>query len=66
MAPWCCQAIFLMAAAMFVSESGLSSIDVDGARFPKSSGVHMSPDYETAENRVDIELHVGAASVTVR
>ena len=53
-------------AARIVSESGLSSIDIDGDRFPKSSGVHMSPDYETAENRVDIELHVGVASVTVR
>lgn len=54
-------------AARIRQDSGLSSIiDVNTSRFPKANGDYVSPDFETAQNRVDIELRVGAASVSVR
>ncbi len=53
-------------AARISSTSGLSSVDIDASRFPKSDGVHESPDYGTNENRVDIDLRVGVSSVEVR
>lgn len=53
-------------AAKITSNSGLSSIDIDGSRFPNAGGAHVSPDFDTAENRVAIHLRVGASSVRVR
>ncbi len=53
-------------AARVTSSSGLSSLDVDESRFPKSGGIHESPDYDSAENKVDIDLRLGVSSVSVR
>lgn len=53
-------------AARIRSDSGLSSIDVDTRRFPRAGDVWESPDFGAAANRVEIELHLGASSVTVR
>ena len=52
-------------AARIDNDSFLNSTSIDSGRFPKSGGEHRSPDYSTAENRVDIEIGAGAASVTV-
>ena len=53
-------------AAEITTTSALSSLEIDGRRFPKSNGAHASPDYDTAVNRVAIHLRVGASSVSVR
>ena len=42
------------------------SYHFDTKRFPKSDGVHVSPELDTAENRVNIEFRVGAASLSTR
>jgi hypothetical protein len=52
--------------ARITSTSGLSSVKVDSSRFPKTDGAYQSPGYDTATNRIALELKVGAASVNVR
>ena len=52
-------------AARIENDSFLNFTSIDSTRFPKLDGEHRSPDYSTAENRVDIEIGAGAASVTV-
>ena len=46
--------------------SGLSSVQVDERRFPRQGNTYVSPDYDTASNRVEISIDAGMASVTVR
>lgn len=54
-------------AAQIQFVGGLSTLNVDAARFPSvGSQRYRSPDYETAANRVDLSVEVGAATVTVR
>jgi hypothetical protein len=53
-------------AAQVRFEGGLASIDVDQNRFPRAGGVYRSPDYDTAQNKVDIEVKAGVGSLDVR
>jgi len=53
-------------AARIVASGGAASIDVDQSRFPRLGAAYQSPDYETAPNRVEMDIHVGAGSVDVR
>jgi hypothetical protein len=53
-------------AARIDTESGLASISVDQNRFPKTNGIYQSSDYETAENKVDIQIETGMASIEIR
>lgn len=53
-------------AARVRFKGGLASISVDLGRFPRTGGIYQSPDYEGAENRVDIEIEAGVGSVSVR
>lgn len=53
-------------AARIRSDSGLASVSVDRSRFPRQGGVYVSPDYETAENRVDIRVDTGVGSLDIR
>ena len=44
----------------------LGSTDVDATRFPRDAqGGWTSPDFETAEHKVELELRGGVGSVTV-
>ncbi|MBN1484878.1 MAG: hypothetical protein JXA37_09165 [Chloroflexia bacterium] len=52
-------------AAQIQADTGLSSLQVDRGRFPKSGRSYRSPDYESAENRVDIEIDAGLGSIQV-
>ena len=52
-------------AARIRASCGLVSITVDRKRFPRTGGVYQSPDYETAQNRVDIRLDTGLGSVVI-
>lgn len=54
-------------AARIRSHGGLSSTSVDRERFPRTeSGVYQSGGYETAPNKVEIEIQSGVGSVDVR
>lgn len=45
---------------------GLSSFDVDTARFPGGGNLYRSPDYDAAANRVELHLEMGVGSIKVR
>lgn len=53
-------------AARIHTESGLASISVDRGRFPRAGGYYQSPDFETAENRLEIRIEAGVGSVEIR
>ena len=53
-------------AARVDAEAGLASIDVDQKRFPKQGGIYQSADFETAENKIDIRIETGMASIDIR
>ncbi|MFH1141019.1 MAG: DUF5668 domain-containing protein, partial [Chloroflexota bacterium] len=54
-------------SAKIKKHTGISSFNlIDGSRFPQSGDVFVSPDFETAKNRVTIDLEVGAANVTIK
>lgn len=53
-------------AARVRAAGGLASIEVDRNRFPSTGAVFQSPNYETAQNRVDLEIKAGVGSVEVR
>ena len=52
-------------AARIRVEGALSSTQVDRARFPRQGGLYVSPDYETAANRVDIKVETGVGSISI-
>ena len=52
-------------AARIRSRMALGSAQIDRARFPASSGGYESPDFETATNRVEINVEGGLGSVRV-
>lgn len=51
--------------ARIVSESGLASINAS-SRYTKSEGVFTTSDYQTAANRLDIDLKAGVSSVNIK
>ncbi len=53
-------------AAHIQTKGGLAAITVDRVRFPQTEGAYRSPDFETAENRVEIEVETGVGSVDIR
>jgi len=53
-------------AARVEASAGLASIDVDQNRFPKQNGYYQSADYDTAENKVDIQIETGLASIEIK
>jgi len=53
-------------AARIMSGGGLSSFDIDAQRFPRSGLYNQSADYESATNRVDINVQMGVGSVEVK
>lgn len=52
-------------AARVVTQAGLGEVRVNPARFPAAAGGHQSPDYATANHRVELRLEVGAGSIVV-
>jgi len=53
-------------AARIRASGGLAEIHVDRGRFPRAGGVYQSADYDTAANRVDIDVETGVGSVNIR
>ncbi len=52
-------------AARIKSTGALGSLNVDEKRFPRTDGEFLSPDFESAQHKVDIEISTGVSSVTV-
>jgi hypothetical protein len=52
-------------AARIRTSGALASVNVDRKRFPRQAGVYQSPNYETAENKVDIQLDIGAGTINI-
>jgi hypothetical protein len=52
-------------AARIQTKGGLSTIQVDSQRFPQMGGVYQSADYETATNKVEMDIQMGVGSVTI-
>ncbi len=48
------------------ADVGLSDLDIDEARFPRTGDVYQSRDFETSANRVDLEIDAGASSIEIR
>lgn len=53
-------------AARIRSSIGLAGLHVDRQRFPQADGGFASPEFDEAEDRVEISLEGGAASFSVR
>ena len=53
-------------AARVDVDGGLLGVDVDLARFPKAGNVYQSADYETAAQRVEININAGVGSISVQ
>jgi hypothetical protein len=47
-------------------DSGLGSIKVNEARFPRSGKHYTSPDYASAANKVEMDIDTGVSSVVIR
>ena len=54
-------------AARFKIDSDLSATEIDEKRFPpREEGYYISPNFESAENRIDLELDCDVGRVQVR
>jgi hypothetical protein len=53
-------------AASIHIPGGLMSTRVDRNRFPRSAGRYQSPDYEEAENKLELEVSTGVGSIDIR
>jgi hypothetical protein len=53
-------------AARIKTEGALVGVDIDQSRFPREGGIYQSPDYATAENKAELDIDIGAGSISVR
>jgi hypothetical protein len=54
-------------AAQIHHRGGLSTFTIDQARFPQvDEGLYRSPDYDTAPNRVDLDIETGVTTIRVQ
>ncbi len=53
-------------AARIQSTGGLTSVNVDQGRFPKTDGYYQSPDYDQAVNKAEIRIEMGVGSVSIQ
>ena len=52
-------------AALIDFEGGISSLNIDESRFPKQGDRYVSPDFESATNRVTIKIAAGVRDITI-
>ena len=53
-------------AARIEAKSGLSSFTIDEHRFPRSGDYYISPDFATAQNRIELKVDSGVASIDIK
>jgi hypothetical protein len=48
-------------------KEGLTSLNIDKSRFPQvDTRLYQSPDYDTAENRAELNIEAGVGSITIK
>lgn len=52
-------------AARIEFDGGISSLSIDESRFPKQGDRYVSPDFESAANRVTIKIEAGVSDITI-
>ncbi len=52
-------------AAQIDFDGGISSLNIDESRFPKQGDRYVSPDFESAANRVSIKIEAGVSDITI-
>jgi hypothetical protein len=52
-------------AAQIDFDGGISSLNIDESRFPKQGDRYVSPDFESAANRVTIKIEAGVSDITI-
>jgi len=53
-------------AAQIQLQGGLTTVKVDESRFPQvSDNLYRSPDYDTAQNKVDVTIETGVTTIQV-
>lgn len=52
-------------AARIKTQTGISSVSIDPARFPRTGDLYVSPDFETAANRVEMRVEAGVGSIRI-
>lgn len=52
-------------AARIEFDGGISSLNIDESRFPKQGDRYISPDFESAANRVTIKIEAGVSDITI-
>jgi len=53
-------------AAQIQHQGGLSTLNVDQSRFPQvSDSMYRSPDYDNAQNRVDLTIETGVTTIQI-
>ncbi|HLC04998.1 MAG TPA: DUF5668 domain-containing protein [Anaerolineales bacterium] len=52
-------------AARIIDRGGLADYNVNTARFPRTENGYQSSDFDTAENKVEIDAEVGLSSVSI-
>jgi hypothetical protein len=52
-------------AARIAATMAVGSLDVDSRRFPRAGGGYVSPDYDTAANKLDLSIEGGVGAITV-
>lgn len=52
-------------AARIEFDGGISSLNIDESRFPKQGDRYVSPDFESAANRVTIKIEAGVSDITI-
>lgn len=44
----------------------ISTVNIDTVRFPRRGDVYISPDYEAAQNRLDLKVECGVGSIEIK
>jgi hypothetical protein len=52
-------------AARVRASLGAATLHVRGNRFPMSGGLYQSPEFDTAANRIDLDIDAGAATIDI-
>lgn len=52
-------------AARIQTKGALSTTQIDTQRFPQSGGLYQSVDYETAANKVEMDVQMGVGSINI-
>ncbi|MBN1304099.1 MAG: hypothetical protein JXA13_06655 [Anaerolineales bacterium] len=52
-------------AARIKVDQGITAVEIDAARFPYSGQFYQSANYDTAENRIDMDIDAGVGRIAV-